>query len=302
MSVLLFDSTSRFHKIWAAQWEKEDPLNRKPLPIDGSGSHEHIRDMIVDAAKLAGKTAFNELILAVGHGGAAELPTEGLVDLAPKSRMRLAKAAIGSRNEKGTEIFFNPFYDFVFPGPGRLKSDKTNDEESVRLNDPINIKGAKFRLSRHAIYQSIGSAIQDSHVNQIVFLTCNVGNAIDFIKKIALDWQVKVKAYTRFTIFQLNSQGTARARVFFEGDKDGTGSNTAAAEINIPQNTFITVGPPPSPSHPQPSVLPPAKTENIWPGSGLFRVAGLLGTDPPHGGRVQPSSPAARMSDPRKSA
>jgi hypothetical protein len=280
------------------------------LPIDGSGSHEHIRDVIVNAAKLAGKTAFNELILAVGHGGAAELPTEGTVDLAPKLRMRLARGTIGSRNEKGTEIFYDPFYDFIIPGPGRLKSDKTNDEDSVRLKDPVNIKGAKFRLSRHAIYQSIGSAIQDSHVNQVVFLTCNVGNAIDFIKKIALDWQVKVKAYKRFTIFQLNSQGTGkkqvfRARVFFEGDKDGTGSNTAAAEVNIPQINFITVGPPPSPPQPKPSVLPPvhpAKTENVWPGPGLFRMVGFLGAAAPHGGRVQPLSPATRMSDPLKSA
>jgi hypothetical protein len=316
MPVLLFDSTSTFHSTWAGQWQRADPDNRRTVPIGGVGSHEQLRDVIVNAVRLAGQTAFNELILAVGHGGGTG--DAGTLDLAPNLRMRLARGTIGSRNAKGTETLYDPFYDFVFSSAGlKPKSDKTQDEDWVRQNDRVNLAGAKFRLGRSAIYQSIGNAIRANNIQQVVFMTCNVGNAVDFIKKIAFDWQVKVRAYQRFIVFQLNVGGTGKARAFFEGDAPGTGSNTTAAETDPPQSAFITVGPPfstPQPSRTNPSPQVKQAVSSPWTnidgqlvhpdapagggGPGYFRTAGIPSGDESPVNLPDPWSPAAMSLDP----
>jgi len=323
MPVLLFDSTAdpiqgvKFHAPWATQWQQADPNNRVAVPIDGVGSHNKIRDVIVDAVRLAGRTAFNELILAVGHGGG--VGEAGLIDLAPKRAMRLVKGTIGSRSANGVETFYDPFYDFTFfHATLKPKSDKTQDEEWIRQGDRTNVAGARFRLGRHAIYQSIGTAIQGSNVNQVVFMTCNVGNAVDFVKKVAFDWKVKIRAYQKFIKFQLNVGGKGRARAFFEGDQVGSGSNTVAAETDLPQTNFITVGPPLT-ALPvtQPRALPvPSKKADLSPwigidgqvidprapgnpsGHGNFRTAGVLFTEQSYEGLPHPLSLAARAFDP----
>lgn len=295
MPVLLFDSNEPFHVRWADQWQKADPINRKKLPIDGNGSHEHIRDVIVNAVRVAGNTSGNELIIAVGHGGAAGL-TDGTVDLAPQRKTRLTRGVVGSRTATGAEIFYDPFYDVQLHPP--LPSDKANDEDPRVFG---NTPPAKFRLGRYALYQNIGAAIQTGHIYKVIFLTCNVGNAISFIQKIAIDWQVLVKAYKRFLVFQLNLPGSiGKVRVFLEGDSPGMGSNTPAREVNLPQIDFITVGPPPSPPPPPPSVVPPTrkKAGKISPGPGRFRTTEILTTRQLNDELPHALSPAARTLDP----
>lgn len=316
MPVLIFDSTSTFHSTWADQWQKSDKLNRKKVGLAG-GKHTAIRDTFVKAIKLAGQTAGNELILAVGHGGALSSDV-GNVDLAPNRLMRLARGTIGSRNAKGTEVFYDPFYDFVFPRQNVVpKSDKMNDEDWSKQKNSPNAGGAKFRLARFGIYRSIGDAIKANHINQVVFVTCNIGNATDFIKKIAFDWNVKIKAYKRSLIFQLNSPGTGKARAFLDGDKDGKGTNTVTGETEIPQVDFVTVGPPLSSPAPAGSQLPAPKGKSAdaspWVGSdgnvihpaaptrigsaGPAHVVGFLAGQTPDG-LPHPLSPAARTLDP----
>jgi hypothetical protein len=322
MPVLLFDSTSAFHSSWAGNWQRADPKNRVALPL-GGGSHEQLRDEIVKAIKLAGTTAFNELILAVGHGGGTQ--DQGTVDLAPNIRMRLARGTIGHLNEKGRETFYDPFYDVVIVRPSmKSQSDKSQDQEWVRQKDKINLAGAKFRLARSAIYESIGTAIRASNVTQVTFMTCNIGNATEFIKKIALDWQVKIKAYQKFIIFQINAGNTGKTRAFFEGDKFGSGSNVASAESELPATDFVIVGPPLTPPQPPPPPIPPPPPKKkkgqkradsspwidsdgviVHPnapagaeGPGRFRTAGVLASDLPYYPLPHPQAPAARMLDP----
>lgn len=316
MPVLVFDSSDKFHGPWAKQWLNADPLNRKILGMKAGLGHKGIRDIIVQGAKLAGQTAFNELILAVGHGGSIS-STEGTIDLAPNRAMTLYAGTIGAKDSKNVECFYNPDYDVVRTNGGILvpKSQKMLDEDAVRQKDKVSAPSAQFRLDRWSLYNSIGEAIRTGNVNQVVLLTCRVGNAVDFIKKIAFDWKVKIKAYKRRVIFQ-GATATSKARVFLEGDKDGSGSNTALGETAIPQIDFVTVGPPltPQPVKNTPAPKPPKRASlSTWSESIGFYVhpnapAGRIGAPPPGLAGTEndenylphPYSPAARTVNPTR--
>ena len=237
MPVVLFDANTAFHTRWSAQFVSADRLNRRSVPMNGALSRAQLRDVIKNAAALAGRTAGNELIFAVGHGGALQGTAAGTVDLAPAQKMRLSRSTAAN-------IFVDPFYDFVFSHPGVTKpmSDKDQDQKWVSQNAPQKA-AAQDRLARWAMYESIGSAIKTNNIYRVVLLTCNVGNAVDFVKKIALDWKVLVRAYTRFVLFSLDPK-TGKSRVFLQGDQPGMGTNTSAGETQLPQVDFITVGPP----------------------------------------------------------
>ena len=90
-------------------------------------------------------------------------------------------------------------------------------------------------------YAAIGTAIRANNIYRVTFLTCRVGNAIDFIKKISLDWGCLVKAYKRFVVYQVVGNNV---RAFLEGDAPGSGTNVPQGESQLPQQDFVTVGPP----------------------------------------------------------
>jgi hypothetical protein len=224
--VILYDPDSIFHMRWSTQFAAKDRLNRRAVPLSGKLPPERIRDVIVSAAQHSG--ANNEIIFAVGHGGATDL-AEGTVDLAPKRAMRLARG-------NQPPIFIDPFYDWVFPHAGlKPMSDKQQDEEWRSQNVPEKA-GATRRLSRWAIYQSIGAAMKANHIYRVTFLSCRIGNARDFIKKIAIDWDVQIRAYLKFVWFRLDGK-TRRAQVFLDGDE-------AHASEDMPATDFITVARP----------------------------------------------------------
>jgi hypothetical protein len=233
MPVVLFDQGSTFHVKWAAQFVAADPLNRLSIPMVGAATPSQIRDVIKQAARHP--TGDSEIIFAVGHGGSLGM-TEGTVDLAPQKKFRLARG-----NKPPT--FVDPFYDWVFSHPGLQPiSDKSNDEKWVAQNAPER-PGASERLARWAIYKEIGAAIAQGNIYRVTFLTCNIGNATDFIKKISIDWNVLIKAYTRFVVFQV-VPATNTVRAFLEGDAPGSGTNITLGETQLPQTSFVTVGPP----------------------------------------------------------
>jgi hypothetical protein len=224
--VILYDPDSNFHMRWATQFAAKDRLNRRAVPLSGKLPPEKIRDVIARAAQHPG--ANNEIIFAVGHGGATDL-SEGMVDLAPRRAMRLARG-----NEPPT--FIDPFYDWVFPHAGlKPMSDKQQDEEWRSKNVPEKA-GAKRRLDRWAIYQSIGAAMKANHIYRVTFLSCRIGNARDFIKKIAMDWDVRIRAYLKFVWFRLDGK-SGRGQVFLDGDE-------AHASEDLPTTDFITVARP----------------------------------------------------------
>jgi hypothetical protein len=239
MPLVLFDAGSTFHQKWAAQFVAADPANRKSAGISGTLGPEQVRDAIVQAARHV--TGDHEIVFAVGHGGATNMD-EGTVDLAPQKKLRLARG-----NKPG--IYVDPFYDFVFPHDGVVPmSDKRFDEGQAAHEPPWS--GSHTRLHHWLVYASIGTAMKANHIYRVTFLTCRVGNALDFIKKISIDWGTLVRAYKRFVVYQIDGQ-TGRCRAFLEGDAPGSGTNVPLGETQLPQQDFVTVGPP----LPQPAQL-----------------------------------------------
>ena len=51
------------------------------------------------------------------------------------------------------------------------------------------------RLARWRIYEEISRAFKAASVRAVVLLTCRVGSATEFLRKVANDWGVIVRAY-----------------------------------------------------------------------------------------------------------
>ena len=234
MPVVLFDSGSTFHVKWAAQFVAADPQNRKSVGISSALGAEGVRNAIVQAANHV--TSDREIVFAVGHGGSTRMD-EGTVDLAPAKQFRLARGG-------GIGIYVDPFYDFVFPHDGVVpQSQKRFDEADVATRSQSAL-GARARLQHWAVYASIGTAMRANNIYRVTFLTCRVGNALDFIRKISLDWHTLVKAYLRYVVYQVEGS-SGKVRAYLEGDDAGKGTNVPLGETQLPQQDFVTVGPPP---------------------------------------------------------
>jgi hypothetical protein len=153
--------------------------------------------------------------------------SEGTVDLAPNQKLRLARSTAAN-------VFIDPFYDWRFPRPGLATSSDKEADERVKPT------GAANRLQHWATYQQIATAMKSNNVYRVTLLTCNVGNAPNFIKKLALDWNTLVRAYTRKVWFV----GVNPAKVCLDGDENGGPTLNADSATQLPQVDFITVGPP----------------------------------------------------------
>jgi hypothetical protein len=240
MQVVLYDQGSPFHKNWSEQFVKYDPNNRKRIGMSGSESAAALVQKIINATdRRTGAGGGGTLVFAVGHGGAelsvrgsaynaqdATALANGMVDLAPGRKVRLARG--------GQYVFVDPFYNWVFQHPGVApKSDRDIDQS-------VHPGGYQARLHNWDLYQKIGAAMTRNGVYKVIFLTCRIGNALNFVKKIALDWKVLVQAYNRYVWFV----GSSPVRVCLDGDENGGGTNNAAAAYTVPQVDFVTVGPP----------------------------------------------------------
>jgi hypothetical protein len=136
-------------------------------------------------------------------------------------------------------VFANVFYDVNLTGPP-AQSDEQND---LQFN-----KGSadgQARLANFQIYRQLAAAFRGGGIRGVIFLTCNVGKSPDFLKKIAVDWNVVVAAYTRRVALQ--AQPSNRVRMFLFGDAPGAGTNQPIGEQEIPlgtQQNSVRVGPP----------------------------------------------------------
>jgi hypothetical protein len=232
MQVVLYNENSPLHSTWSKQFVDDDKLNRKRVGMNGARSAVQLVKLISDAAKDA--KGGGHLIFAVGHGGTQAEATDqsyadGMVDLAPNKKLRLSTGGPGN--------FVNPFYDYVFPAHAGLvsRSDKDQDEK-------MHLAGYKDHLANWQLYQNIGTAIRTNNVGKVTFLTCRIGNAVNFIKKIALDWHVVVHAYKKYVWFGGDDAG--KIRVYLDGDKPGAGTNIPDGATQLPKGSDVLVGPP----------------------------------------------------------
>lgn len=194
-------------------------------------SIDQAKSSLLAAIKAAGTDG--TLVISVGHGGAGAGSTiEGFVDLAPHAVMRIAGA-----NASVPPNFVSVFYDVSLTGPPAI-SDLDNDLK----NNP----GSK-RLAHWKIYQEIASAFKHIKPREVILLSCKVGNAIDFVRKIANDWKVIVRAYKVQVGIDPNPP---RFKVFLANHPPPypTAAETILHEEELPfaPADTLLVGPPPS--------------------------------------------------------
>jgi len=216
---------------WASHYVAKQPLQRRNLNMPANPNSQQVLQTFRAAAASAGSGGV--VIINVGHGGISpviNLPMDGLMDLAPGKMFRL-----GGLNVANSSV--NVFYDIsvVADAIPQLLFDQQNP------NSPA----AQKRLADWQVYKEIGNALRSAGVYKVVVLACRVGNATDFIKKVANDWGVVVEAYKDFVALQM--QASKRVRIYLASDGEGKGTNVPLGEEELPlANEFNSyrAGPP----------------------------------------------------------
>lgn len=163
--------------LWGERFVKRQPLSRVQHLVAASVSAGAAKSAIIRAITAAG--AGGRVIMNVGHGagGGPLLPTEGSFEMAPGGVMR-----IGGRNV--ANCYVDVFYD-VKSSPVAV-----SDLEFDLKNNP-----SSQRLAHWRDYQDIADAFRATRPREMILLTCRVGNATEFLRKVANDWSVVVTAY-----------------------------------------------------------------------------------------------------------
>jgi len=155
---------------------------------------------ILDSYTRAARLARNgKLIISAGHGGATSL-VNGSVDLAPSSILTL---------------------------------------QSVHLRLPI----ARFvnQADRDIVnrFQAIGNILTANRVKSVLFISCDVGNAMHFLGRIARAWHVSVAAY-RLPIVSYERWFIRKGRkkstfyVYLKGRRPRSKARWAHCAVNYP--------------------------------------------------------------------
>src|SRR5258705_10823690 len=104
--------------------------------------------------------------------------------------------------------------------------------------------GVRDRLEIRRAYDRIGELLRQTGVAEVVFLTCRVGNARDFVNRIAADWGVTITAYVRRVAAGPDSEGMMR--LYLHPDPEGQVTNTLRARHEIPDRNRYTTNLEPS--------------------------------------------------------
>ena len=215
--------------VWGDQFVKRQPQGRKQLLISRNPSVDSAKKSIITAIQEAG--AGGTLIISVGHGSVGANAMEGMVDLAPSMVMRL-----GGLGAAIPPNFVSVFYDVNVAGPP-----STSDLDHDLKNNP----GAT-RLAHWKVYQEIATTFKAIKPYKVVLLSCRVGGATDFLRKIANDWQVVVQAYKVQVALDPNPP---RFKVYLVNHPPpyATAADTVLHEEELPYSPADTVqvGPPP---------------------------------------------------------
>ncbi len=222
---------------WAKSFVARQPQARTLVKMTPGQSIERTRDILVGAITTAG--AGGTVILSVGHGTAVDgSSVDGMCEIAPGGTFKLV-----GLNGVGT---VSVFYDVPkFAG-------QKSDMEFDLANNPNSP-----RLTKWKVYQSIGAKFKSVRPRRVILLTCRVGNATDFVKKIANDWGVVVGAYRKRiasnedVVITPGKASKSFFYLFLEGEKYPVlGPNGAEANIIAQQELpyrpgqQILVGPP----------------------------------------------------------
>lgn len=257
MDVVIYEagtsSLAKHAKRWAVEQFKKAKAGRDAVQMPLSPSPLQYLKVIGEAAQKAGKNGV--VMFLVGHGGdittAAKFgiqlaPGEdpkkvGVVDLAPSKKLRM----------QTDDVFYNEDPDGKGPAMSQYKHDKgifdgapdpKKKLEWLKWFNSSQVQGAVQRAAQYNQYIMTGMYLKHFGVRRVVLLTCRVGNATQFLDKIAKDWQVEVQAYQR-RIASQEEDKTPNVRLYLEGDAEGSGSNVEAARTEIPKTGYYVAKP-----------------------------------------------------------
>jgi hypothetical protein len=236
--VLSVISVDGWH-LWGNRFVKRQPLSRIQQTIGPNPTVDQAKAAVLKSITAAG--AGGRVIINVGHGagGGTLLPNQGSFELAPGGVMRI----VGFNVANG---FVDVFYDVNVKGPPAI-SDKENDEK----NNPTSP-----RLARWRIYEEISRAFRAGRLREVALLTCRVGSSTEFLRKVANDWGVVIRAYRQRVALteDIVSVGKQVTHHFYMHLENNPPAGKSAADLIVleeeipfnPPDTFL-VGPPLSP-------------------------------------------------------
>ncbi|MET0387031.1 MAG: hypothetical protein ABW321_13780 [Polyangiales bacterium] len=234
MDVALSVSADGWNR-WGERFVKRQPLSRAQQLISPRVTSEAAKTAIIRAITTAG--ANGRVIINVGHGtgGGALQATEGTFDLAPGRALRIGGKLVN-------DTFVDVFYDV------RSRPDQPSDLEHDLKDNP----GAP-RLARWRTYQEIATAFKTTRPRELVLLTCNVGNATEFLRKAANDFGVVITAYRKRVslttdVVTIGRQVTSHFYLHLENDPplQKSAADLVVHEEELPHRPADTfrVGPP----------------------------------------------------------
>ena len=204
---------------WARQVVEATKPNFVPPVRSPVGKPRDIVKGLESAIQTAGPGGL--LIFAVGHGVSDD--GGGRFDIADHVKMRIG----GLGANRDPKAFVDVFYEDKPPsGSSPPWSEKEND-------DKTHPPGWQERLDRWEIYQDLCKAFAAAQLGMVVLLTCNIGNSLDFLKKVASQWKTPILAYRGFTWYE-GTYPHVRALLEKDLNRPGVGTNVPFSEISIP--------------------------------------------------------------------
>ena len=211
-TVILSESRGLFRR-WANQFVSADPENHGIVVagnIPRNSSYERklrfINRYYARAANLAGEGG--RLVISLGHGGASETNASiGMVDLLPNRALRVGLDEIryyGSETVEGDNAALEREpsartcsrlnrYDF----DESTRRPEPPEADSITFMNCIGARSARSRGNFRQTFSRIGELIRHERLNEVVFLTCRVGNATDFIDRMSRIWRISIVAYEK---------------------------------------------------------------------------------------------------------
>lgn len=241
---VIFTTTEREWFRWSKQYVKRQSTLRRSVEIAPNTGGRVAKDKIINAINMAGPGG--RLIISVGHGKSLDnQPADGLCELAPGGMLVLVSHEVRPAKPRPGATIIDVFYDTRFGGqPSDLENDTKNHPDSQNLKDWI-------------LYQEIGSAMRRIRPFRVVFLTCRIGNATEFLRKIANDWGVVINAYTKKVactedeFSQPGKRTIITSYVYLEGENfpisapGGAEANVIASEeLPYRPGNSVSIGPP----------------------------------------------------------
>ena len=253
--VVVHKDASQVERDWAKQYAGLDSEARKPFETVVNWAERSskvcmidnldwtsIVAAVTDAASTAG--AGGTVIIVSGHGGRVKNDAEaGIVVWDPKA----SHVDMGWRDGKmGKGLFWDyetSVYADIIP-QGNPPSRKAEDERDIANDKSPGQKNtviAQKRLAAFNALDQIAKALQAAKVKRLTLTCCTVGDAPQFIDRLAKILKVEVAAFKSQTkVFddtEYNKKVGGKSRLVMESDYqlgDGKATNVPWARVETP--------------------------------------------------------------------